>query len=136
MSSGKKIINSFEDPEQLKQFCESQYQTIVELSQELAEFKRSNEELKAKALVSAQGINASSLIQLDEQDQEIICRTQIALLRNRSMNCELTLEEARKLELYSKILGSVKPKPETDMREIKEMDSESMLLLVSGGKVS
>lgn len=136
MSSGKKIINSFEDPEQLKQFCESQYQTIVELSQELAEFKRSNEELKAKALVSAQGLNASSLIQLDEQDQEIICRTQIALLRNRSMNCELTLEEARKLELYSKILGSVKPKPETDMREIKEMDSESMLLLVSGGKVS
>ena len=136
MSSGKKIINSFEDPEQLKQFCESQYQTIVELSQELAELKRSNEELKAKALVSAQGLNASSLIQLNEQDQEIICRTQISLLRNRSMNSELTLEEARKLELYSKILGSVKSKPEDDMKEIKEMDSEAMLLLVSGGKVS
>ena len=76
----------------------------------------------------------NELIQMDDQDQEIICRTQLALLRNRAMSSELTLEEARKLELYSKVLGSIKPKQEDDEKEVKALDSKDLMLLVSNGK--
>ncbi len=50
------------------------------------------------------------------------------------MQAELTLEEARKLELYSKILGSMKPKVEDDGSNVKDLDSTSLLQLVSNGK--
>ncbi len=56
MDSASKIYNSFNDPEQLKQFCDAQYETILELSQQIEELKQQAEALKAKALISARKI--------------------------------------------------------------------------------
>jgi cell division septum initiation protein DivIVA len=145
MDSVGKTINSFKDPEQLKQFADSLYRQTIELSKENEELKEHVHELKqklsentAKVVVSSMSsmpnINVKDLLSLEDNDQEMICRSQLAILRSSAMNRELTLEEARKIEIYSKVLNGIKPKEVDESEKVKDNPSDNLVLLLSNGK--
>lgn len=131
------MLGSFKDPEQLKAFCESQYKEIVKLNKKINLLQEEKDNLlleldkeRAKVAVMAENtkepIDSSVFLNLDEVDHELIAKLQLAILRNRSMQSELTLEEARKVEIYSKILNQESSKSKKP-NIIKQLNSDDLI---------
>ena len=74
------------------------------------------------------GISKNSFIVTDE---EVICRTQLNLLKQMSLERQLTLEESRKVDIFSKILIALNEKPKTIKLETKSFKDEELLAIVS-----
>lgn len=105
--------------EDAKAYQKAQAATIVAQTRQLNELRKKVEELskqcdqltientKLKALAPADS-------QLETEDAETIAVVQLALLRNYSMQRELTLEECKKSEIYVKILKEMRSGKKTD----------------------
>ena len=64
-------------------------------------------------------------------DQEEICKIQLRKFLDLSKDRELTLEEARKVEIFSKILFGFKNKEDKDKDDTtKKLSSDELLKLV------
>jgi regulator of replication initiation timing len=106
----------------------SQTKNINDLRKKLEEMSRSLETLtientKLKALAPSGSIETSIA------DEESICLVQLALINNMSMQRELTLEETKKVEIYTKTLLLVRGrKPEKeDEGSIGNLSNEDLL---------
>jgi regulator of replication initiation timing len=105
----------------------SQTKNINELRKKLEELSRQCETLtientKLKALAPASSLDAAI------PDEESICLVQLALLNNMSMQRELTLEETKKTEIYSKILVTLRSKkPEKEENTISSLSNEDLI---------
>ena len=105
----------------------SQTRQINELRKKLEELSRQCETLtientKLKALAPASALDASI------PDEESICLVQLALINNMSMQRELTLEECKKTEIYSKVLSALRgKKPEKEENSISNLSNEDLI---------
>jgi hypothetical protein len=105
----------------------SQTKNINELRKKLEELSRQCETLtientKLKALAPASSLDVAI------PDEESICLVQLALLNNMSMQRELTLEETKKTEIYSKILIAIRAKkPEKEENTISNLSNEDLI---------
>lgn len=100
--------------EDLEAFCEAQAKTIIELNKKLNEKQIEYDALKKNTgnvipLKKSDGTLIEG--QFAVKDEETICREQLFLLKNLSMDRELTMEEAKKVEIYSKVLSQINSKP-------------------------
>lgn len=127
----KTMIEQYADLTELQAFAESQYKVIIDLN---SKNKKLEEEVRhLKHLLS----NSAPLIDLGvspngvslTDDEEVICRTQLAILKDEAMKRPLTLEEAKKTELYTKILFQKKNEPKTIKVEARTVKSEDLLAL-------
>lgn len=107
-------------------YIKAQENTILKLQKQVVELK---EELK----------NKPTLMAVPEQpvelglgtDQEEICKIQLRKFLEVSKNRELTLEETRKVEIFSKILFGFKNKDKEEREEsTKKLSSDELLKLV------
>lgn len=107
-------------------YIKAQENTILKLQKQVSELK---EELK----------NKPTLMAVPEQpvelglgtDQEEICKIQLRKFLEVSKNRELTLEETRKVEIFSKILFGFKNKDKEEREEsTKKLSSDELLKLV------
>lgn len=135
------MINSFKDPEQLKALCDSQYKTIIELSKKIQELELENKTLKddskLKASFTGNAIKLpekeGEIVKLAKTDQEVICTMQLFHIKNNALNRELTLEEARKVEIYSKILSSLNRNDDSKDAEFKKLSDDDLLKELENG---
>lgn len=104
MSDIDEMAKKFESTAELQEYAQAQFNVIRKLQKENNDLKKKNEELMKNAQAS------STSIAPDPKDLQSICELEIAKLRNSSLQRELTLEETRKLEIYSKVLNSTKKK--------------------------
>lgn len=89
----------------------AQSKTIVSQSKEITELKKQKEQLEEEVkrlateniTLKAQS-SAGGNQQFSTSSSETICVVQLAMLEQLSMNRELTLEESKKVELFSKVL--------------------------------
>jgi cell division protein FtsB len=120
--------NSFKDPEHLQALVDSQYKTIIELSKRIQELE---DELKNKNISPVQTNiipeQAKDIVKLSVSDQETICKIQILKLRDVSLSRELTLEEARKVEIYSKILSNLDNKNKDLEPSFKKLSDDELI---------
>lgn len=130
MSGIDSLTKQFKDFAELKAYSDSQYKLIIDLSKKISDLEAEKAHLK-KLLES----NSGNLILPDKKelenipDEESIARMQLALLRNEAINRELTLEETKKFEIYTKILLSIKGKPTKDDGPKKPLSTEDLLKL-------
>ena len=137
------MINSFKDPEQMQALVDSQYKTIIELSQKIQKLEQENKTLKEDAKSKAAFTGNSNIIKLPEKegeivklaktDQEVICTMQLFHIKNNALDRELTLEEARKVEIYSKILNTLNSKDDSKDAEFKKLSDEDLLKELENG---
>jgi len=111
MSKETETINP--EVRKLQAYSNAQTNTIIELSRKLKEAQDEVSHLKkllegSVPLIKPEG---SSGITSSAGDQEYICRTEINKLREISRDRELTLEECKKLDIYSKILKDLASAP-------------------------
>lgn len=111
----QKIVDTFTEIEDLREYSNSQYKVIVSQSKKISELEKKLESTEAKLAKSEQTNTVAGALNKDQSNTEnddgtTICLVQLALLRAASMNGELTLEECKKAEIYVKTLQVIKGK--------------------------
>jgi len=102
---------------ELREYSAAQYQTIESL-------KRENDVLREKAHHLEQMLSKKSApIALPISDEEIICIEQINILKSKSNNRELSLDEVKRLDLLIKNLRLIR---EQSTQVIDTVDYSSM----------
>lgn len=113
----------------------SQTKEINRLKQEVEKLAKENEKLgmemvQLKAVGAVSG--AGSEGQFDTSDEETICVVQLAILKNMAMTRELTLEETKKAEIYTKTLLMIRGKKPTEKEEdnVEKLSNEDLLKMM------
>lgn len=129
------MLEEVKDLAELRVFSEAQQKTILKLSKKNKELEEEVSHLKK--LLESQ----TPLVQTDPSvglpaekfltsDQEAICRMELNKLKQSSFERELTLEEAKRVDIYSKILNVLENSPKTIKVETKSIPSQDLMSLV------
>lgn len=135
----QKIVDTFTEIEDLKEYSNSQYKVIVSQSKKISELEKKLEATEAKLIKAEQTNTVSSALSTDQtggnnDDGTTICMIQLALLRAAAMNGELTLEETKKVEIYVKTLQLIRGKAndkDTKKDTGKSLSNEELIALMS-----
>lgn len=137
MSDIKKLVNSFKTDDELHMFISAQQSSIIEVSKKIKSLEDENEKLKKQIEIYKLGQvakDSEALGLMGDGQSEIICKTQIDLLKSASDERLLTLEESKKLDTYVKILGQISLAKKTKDSGLKDKSDAELFQLISGGK--
>jgi cell division septum initiation protein DivIVA len=128
-----KMLDEIKDFSELKAFSDAQKKTILKLSKKNKDLEDEVADLKKQvaskaATVPATTVDASDLFSVS--DQETICRMELSKLKQSSFERELTLEEAKRVDIYSKILNVIENNPKTIKVETKNTSNEDLINLI------
>lgn len=106
---------------------------IAELQKELSEAKKERDELrKIVGNMDITVFSNNNKPDLNVTDEESICRIQLKILNQISLNRELTLEETKKVSEYSKILNMLQDKPKKiEISSVEKLDTETLLKIAN-----
>ena len=103
------LAGEFESYADIKDYCNKQFNTIQQISQENQELKQKIEHLE-ELVQNTTDLKAKEVSRIDYTPEQIICQIQIEKLRSKSFERELTLEETKRLEILIKSLYLIKEK--------------------------
>lgn len=122
------MISEYKDYSELKIFSEGQFRVITDLSKKIQKLEEENKSLKLIVEKSLpEDINHSQAESVfGSSDPEIIARTQLALIKRTSLSGEeLTIEEAKKAQIYTDIL--LKATASTKGNNVEALDTAALL---------
>jgi hypothetical protein len=129
-----KDINDIEKSfSELQEYSDTQFRTIVELKKQIESQKEEIKSLKAmlEGNLPAIGINLSELGSIGIPNEQLICEAQITLLKERAVSRELTLEEAKKFQIYTTVLSDIRlAKQDTPNVNVQKLSDDELLKLV------
>src|SRR5271170_5580033 len=114
--SFKKTIEQYKSMDDLQLFAEAQNSTILQLSKKIQKLEEERDHLKkllesSVPLIKEEGKEGAEKFLTSAE--EAICIMQLERLRDISSSRELTLEESRRCEIFSKILSTFRNMPKT-----------------------
>jgi hypothetical protein len=129
-----KMLQQMKDFASLQKYAEAQYKTILSLSKKVKVLEEENVELKdllEKSTPLLQEEKNNFLVYQVEasSDEEMISKVQLARIKEISMERELTLEEAKRVEIFTKIL-STKGSNSSIAIQTQKMDSDDLLKML------
>lgn len=126
-----KMVAQFKTLDDLRAFANAQQKTLIELTKKNKNYEDELKHLK-KLLESAVPVIASEQhkVNFSSNDEESIAREQLFLLKNISAERELTFEETRKVEIFSKILNTLKAKPKDVEVKSQQLTEKELLQLM------
>ena len=129
------MLDQYKTEAEIRAFATAQMKTITNLSKKINQLEEENKNLKKQALPAPSIIlDPNSSVSdglIEAQDEEQIAIMELSRLRDTALERPLTLEEARKVELYFKILNVIKNQPKTIVVETKRMSTAELLALAS-----
>ena len=126
------MAQEFQKIAELQAFNEAQQKTIIQLSKKIKALEEEKTHLK-KLLESSVPVIQSTPQKsdgLETNDEETIALTQLRKLRDISLERELTLEEAKRCEIFFKILNASRNAPKTIEIKSKKLNTTDLLALV------
>lgn len=123
--------NQNKTSEELQAFIEAQQKVIIQLNKKIQKLEAEKNQLENLAKNSPTQLIATENLLNDGATEEAICTVQIKRLEEISLGRELTLEETRKLETFSKILAVLRNNPKTIEAKGKEIKTSDLLQIVS-----
>lgn len=126
------MSNQTKTLEELQEFCNAQQKVIIQLNkkiQKLEAEKNHAESLLKNAPVQIFSGKEVAVVN-DMATEEAICAMQVKRLEEISLARELTLEETRKLEAFSKILATFRNGTKTIDVKSKHLDDKEVLRLI------
>lgn len=118
--------------EQLQLFAEAQQTTILQLSKKIQKLEDENKQLKSSVPIIKTQVD--NIQQFGENDSEYICTLEISKLKNVSLERELTYEEAKRLEIYFRLLNQLNLTSKKVEKEVKNISTDELLKLVDNKK--
>lgn len=133
-----KTLEQFKDMATLQKYADAQYKTILSLTKKVKILEQENIELKdllekttplfdeEKKTFEMPQVEAAS-------DEEMIAKVQLIKMREIAIERELTLEEAKRVEIFTKILitkGSKGP-----VIQMQKMNNEDLLKMLENDPI-
>jgi hypothetical protein len=114
---------------ELQKANDDQFKSIIDLKKKLKLLEEENKSLKNNSL-TMQPLSTD----LGISNEEIICRTQIAILKTRALQQELTFEESKKLQIYVDVLDILSSKEKTEDESVKfeKLSNDELLQVLNG----
>lgn len=128
------MIKEFKEFGELKSFAESQMKTIQELSKRIVALEQERDHLKNILETTTDLLEKPKILLFENynNDEEVIAKQQLAMLKQRSDTSELTLEETKKVAEYSKILRELGQKKDNKKEiEVKALSDDELLKLLN-----
>jgi hypothetical protein len=126
-----KMLQNYKDMAELQAFAEAQYTTIVTLTEQNQTLKEEITHLKTLLESTAPLLPTEVRTErLLVSDEEAISKIQLEKLRDVSLTRELTLEEAKRFEIFYKVLNSVRSNTKTYESSVKKLGSTELLALL------
>ena len=127
------ILKQFSTMEELQKYCNSQYELIIDLSKKINKLEDERDHLKKLLDEQKHPIIPQSNSKIDVfshvTDEEITCRMQLRMLKDISNERELTLEETKRFEIFTKVLMGIKSK-EDKKPQLADMKEEDLLAML------
>lgn len=126
------MLASVQDFAELEALARAQFNTIIKLNSEINVLQEKNQQLE---LLLKQGFEQKEQNFKDFQnveDAEVICRTQLKILRDKALVTELTKEEAVRTQIYTDILEKIEAKKLKDPKDVTPVEENELLALVKG----
>ena len=121
------LTKEFKTIAEYKNFAQAQNETILELSKKIHNLE---EEIRNQKIEKKEVISLDTSI----SNEEMICLTQLRILNESSRERELTLEEAKKVDIFTKILSQINSQKEKGTSdEAGLLSSEELLKIVENG---
>jgi hypothetical protein len=121
------IGKQFTDLSELQAYCNAQYQTILDLSKKINNLEQEKASLESMLTKTSSVIQADSAL-ITVSDDETICRIQLKKLADRSIEGEeLTLEETKRVEIYSKLLINIKNGNKKSGNSLADLPDEDLI---------
>lgn len=135
------MLEEVKDMAELRVFSEAQQKTILKLSKKNKELEEEVSHLKKLLESQTPLVQTDASVGLPAEkfltsDQEAICRMELNKLKQSSFERELTLEEAKRVDIYSKILNVLENSPKTIKVETKSIPSQDLMSLVQSEESS
>lgn len=120
---------------ELQAYSSAQTKTILELNKKVNSLERENGELRKTVShieVEARKDKDKTVLK-DTTDEQAICEMQLSILRDRSLEGELTLEETKKVDMFAKLLLQLRSPGKKQEDPVQKLDTKDLLRLVEGG---
>ena len=134
-----KMLEQFKDMASLQKYADAQYKTILSLTKKVKLLEQENMNLKdilekstplldeEKKTFNLPEVEASS-------DEEMIAKVQLARLNEISLERELTLEEAKRVEIFTKIL-TTKGANKSITVQMQKMNNDDLLKMLENESI-
>lgn len=129
------LASQFKTMKELQQYCNSQFSVISQLNKKIIYLEEDNKkllELLEKSVPKLEVEEGGLEVYKDLSDELITCLTQIKLLKNKALDIELTFEEAKKLDIYTKLLITLKTGKEKEKNPASEADNSKLVEILKG----
>lgn len=126
-----KMLSAYKTEAELRAFAEAAQKTLMTVQKKNKELQEEVDHLKKLVAGAVPIIKTEDSPIAVGSDEEEIAKIELRKLREKAMDSEsLMLEDAKKVEIYSKILNSRNKGEDKKEREVKELDSSALLALV------
>lgn len=125
-------INSLEKSfTEMQQYNDAQFRVITTLQEKLKKLEDENKHLKSLLESNTQHLEFMvPSLGGGISNEQLICETQIALLKDEAVKRALTMEEARKLQTYVEVLEKIKKKKEDSDINVRKLSDDELIQLV------
>jgi hypothetical protein len=129
-----KMIDQYKTEAELREFAQAQMKTLLQVQKKNKELQDEINHLK-KLVVEGNALpivnKDSSQLGVVGSNEEEIAKIELNKLKIKSMDAEpLTLEEAKRVEIYSKILTSRMTKDDNNFsRDVQELNSDALIAI-------
>jgi len=118
---------------ELQNYSDSQFKSIVELKKQVKRLEEENASLK-KMMES--NLPAISFDGLGVSNEQLVCETQITILKDKAITRELTYEEAKKFAIFTEVLESLKKSSKNSDINVQKLSDEELLKLMESTNVN
>jgi hypothetical protein len=123
------LEKSFND---LQSYSDSQFKSIVELKKQIKRLEEENASLKK---MMETNLPTLSFDGLGISNEQLICETQITILKDKSITRELTFEEAKKFAIFTEVLDNLKKNSKSSDINVQKISDEDLLKMVESSDV-
>lgn len=117
-----------ESLKEIKNYSDSQFKVIVDLQKKISKLESENQSLKLMLEQNTPNLISVGDLGFGISNEQIICETQIVILKDAAVTRPLTMEEVRKLEVLTKVLDQVKKKdPDFESLNARNMTTEELI---------
>ena len=127
--SDKKLTLIQKSTEELQEFIEAQQKVLMQLNKKLQKLESENIQLKIQLDRTPQVTTDKKNI-FTTSDEESIAREQLYLLHQVSMTRELSYEECKKVDTFTKLLLAINSKEKGNDDAAKKEDTADLLKIV------
>jgi hypothetical protein len=123
------LEKSFTD---LQNYSDTQFKTIQELKKQI---KKLEEEKASMKTMLENNLPTITFDGFGVSNEQLICETQITILKDKAVTRELTFEEAKKFAIFTEVLENIKKSSKTSDINVQKLSDEELLKLVESSDV-